>query len=101
MVKAMTPNLRAHLGMGDALDLLQCPVCETFYVPKTTPTGRLIPHCRLPRLKVSVIQGVEYRWLDGEVHVDWAAIEARVVGSLLTGGVVDPPLTGSLLDIEV
>lgn len=100
--------------MIDALDLLQCPVCGTFYVPQTTPTGQVSPHCVVPSypptpsrppLSLSVVT-----WLTGEVHVDWSAIEARVVeglltegivGSRLTEGVVGPSLTGQFLDMEV
>ena len=84
--------------MVDALDLLQCPVCGTFYVPKTMPTGRLISHCRLPAEQVVMT----VQWYDGEVEIDFGAIERRTLERYgLTGGVVDSPLTGSLLDIEV
>ncbi len=92
--------------MVDALNSLQCPACDTFYVPETTPTGRLIPHCVLPvhapRERISRGQLVEYRWLDGMAYVDFEAIERRVLERYgLTGAVVDPPLTGSILDVEV
>ncbi len=75
--------------MVDAFDLLLCPVCRTFYEPEVTPTGRTVPHCALPpyapHLNLSLGQIVEY---------------GAVVGSRLTD-VVDPPLTGSLLDVKV
>jgi hypothetical protein len=79
--------------MVDALGMLQCPVCSAFYKPETTATGRVIPHCVPPITRV--------QWIDGEVYVDWDTIEARVVGSLLTDDVVDLPLTGAIVDIEV
>ncbi len=86
------------LAVVDALDLLQCPICGTFYVPETTITGRLISHCRLPADQVAMT----VQWYDGEVYVDWEAAERRVVERYrLTEGVEGPPLTGSLLDIEV
>lgn len=31
--------------MSDALDLLRCSDCGEYYMPKTTVTGRVIPHC--------------------------------------------------------
>ena len=84
--------------MVDALDLLQCPLCATFYVPETTPTGRLISHCRLPADQVAMT----VQWYDGEVYVDFEAIERRVLERYrLTGDVVDPPLTGLFLDVKV
>ena len=84
--------------MADVLDLLWCPVCETYYVPRITPTGRLISHCRLPAEQVVMT----VQWYDGEVEIDFGAIERRTFERYgLTGGVVDSPLTGSLLDIEV
>jgi len=83
--------------MVDSFDMLQCPVCKTYYVPKTTVTGRLISHCVTP-----LEEGMKrVWWLDGEVEWDYSAMEARVVKHLLTEDVVDPPLTGSLLDIKV
>ncbi len=81
--------------MADAIDLLQCPVCGTFYEPETTPTGRVMPHCVLP--ETTTVQ-----WLDGEVHVDFEGLYRRMLARYgLTEDVVDPPLTGSILDIEV
>ena len=89
--------------MVDALDLLQCPVCGTFYKPEVTATGQAVPHCALPvKHRLSLVQGVEYRWLDGAVHVDFEAVKRKVLERYgLTGDVVDPPLTGSLLDMKV
>jgi hypothetical protein len=86
--------------MVDALDLLQCPVCGTFYKPKTTATGRAMPHC-IPMVQhvLEPVKGVYRAGLRG--YSDYRAIERRVVGSRLTEGVVGLPLTGSLLDIEV
>ncbi len=75
--------------MVDALDLLQCPVCGTFYKPEVTLSGRTVPHCAMPPyapyLNLSPGQLVEY---------------GAVAKPLLTD-VVDPQLTGSLLDMEV
>ena len=31
--------------MSDALDMLWCDKCATYYAPKTTVTGRVVPHC--------------------------------------------------------
>lgn len=84
--------------MVNMIDMLQCPICGTFYTPEATVTGRLLPHCRRP----TEHQLTEYRWLDGEAYVDFAAIERRMLTRYgLTGAVEGPPLTGSLLDIEV
>jgi hypothetical protein len=84
--------------MVDAIDLLQCPICGTFYKPEITPTGRTLSHCRLPADQVVMT----VQWYDGEVEIDFSAIEARIIERYrLTEGVVGPPLTGSLLDIEV
>lgn len=89
----------------DALDLLQCPVCATFYVPKTTPTGRTVPHCALPvEHRLSLVERgatTTVTWLDGEVYLDWSAIERRVLERYGLTDVVGPPLTGLFLDIEV
>lgn len=92
--------------MVDVIALLQCPVCGTFYKPEITATGRPVPHCALPdhapHLNLSIVQFTEYWWLDGEVYVDFEAIERQMLERYgLTKDVVDPPLTGSLLDIEV
>lgn len=91
--------------MVDALDMLQCPVCATFYAPETISTGRLIPHCVLPAYapheNLSLGQLTEYRWLDGMTYVDFEAIERRVLAGYGLTDVVGPPLTGQLLDIEV
>ncbi len=65
--------------MVDALDLLQCPTCGTWYKPEDSPTTTV-------------------KWLTGEVHVDWDAA-LSVEGARLTGDVVDPPLTGPFLDV--
>jgi len=84
----------------DVLDMLQCPDCGTFYKPETTPTGRTIPHCQMPDRshRISLGQRVEA----AVIEVDLSAVEARMVEWLrLTEDVVDPPLTGQLLDIEV
>lgn len=45
-------------SMTDMLDLLQCPVCGTFYKPETTAEGRTIPHCGVvdPRLTEGVVR---------------------------------------------
>jgi hypothetical protein len=83
--------------MADVLDLLYCERCGTYYVPKYTVTGRVLAHCRVP--PGEVVKTV--RWYDGEVEIDFEAIERRVVAYLLTEGVVGSRLTGSLLDIEV
>lgn len=88
--------------MADAIDLLQCPACGTFYKPEITATGRLIAHCcqmpaYMPHFNLSLGQRIEAAVI--EMH--FRAIERRVVRSRLTDGVVGPPLTGSLLDIEV
>jgi hypothetical protein len=88
--------------MADALDLLQCPVCGTFYVPETTPTGRTWPHCTPPVERGFYDGHRVVKWLDGAVYVDFEAIERRVLERYgLTEDVVDPPLTGLFLDIEV
>ena len=77
--------------MVDALDLLQCPVCGTFYVPPArAPMSeddlnqcfRYCPECSLSRGQL-IEQGY------------------YVVGSRLTEDVVDPLLTGSIVDVEV
>lgn len=68
-----------RLLMVDFFDMLQCPVCKDYYVPKTTVTGRLVPHC-----------------IDGE----YSSIEKHVVKYVLTD-VVGERLTGRYLDIEV
>ncbi len=84
--------------MVDALDLLQCPVCGTYYEPEFTCTGRVMPHCALPvQHRLSRGQLVE----QGAIEADYSAIEVRVVRSLLTDRVVGSPLTGILLDMEV
>lgn len=85
--------------MVKVIDLLQCPACGTFYKPKTTATGRMIPHCQMPDRshRISLGQRVEAV----VIEMDLSAIEARVVSHLLTEDVVDPPLTGSILDIKV
>ena len=31
--------------MNQAHDLLQCPICGEWYLPKTTATGRMVDHC--------------------------------------------------------
>lgn len=70
-------------AMVDALDLLQCPICGTFYKPEDAPTTTV-------------------KWLEGAVYMDWDASYARTLERMgLTEDVVDPPLTGSILDIEV
>jgi hypothetical protein len=83
----------------EALDMLQCPACSTWYRPETTPTGRSIPHC-IPMVQhvLEPVKGTYRVGLQG--YSDYNAIEARVVRYRLTD-VVGPPLTGSLLDIEV
>jgi len=78
--------------MVDALDLLRCPVCGAFYKPVTTETGRLIPHCQLEP-DFSRGQLAKYEWLHGEVEIDWAAAEARLLADMGLTDVVDPPLT--------
>lgn len=88
--------------MVDALDLLQCPTCGTWYKPKIAPTGRTVPHCLKPYAPEEHKELTRVEWLDGEVVIDWAATERRVLAMYgLTEDVVDPPLTGSILDIEV
>lgn len=86
--------------MVDALDLIQCPTCGTFYKPGTTATGRTIPHC-IPIVQhdLEPVKGVYQAGRQG--YSDYNAIEARIVGHTLTEDVVGPPLTGSILDIEV
>ncbi len=75
--------------MTDFHDLIQCLVCGTFYAPEFTPTGQMVPHCIRP---VALSRGQ---------LVEAGAIEGRIVSYMLTEGVVGPPLTGSLLNIEV
>ncbi len=82
--------------MTDFLDLIQCPTCGAFYQPEITPTGQMIPHCAR-QVDTSRGQLVEA----GAIEMDLSAIEGRIVSYLLTEGVVGPPLTGSLLNIEV
>jgi len=75
--------------MVDSADLLHCPSCGTFYKPRKTETGRYIPHC-LTTIKP---ERGELMWMDGEVHVDFAALEARALARMGLTDVVDPPLT--------
>ena len=95
--------------MVDMIDLLQCPVCGTFYKPEVTATGRTIPHC-WPGVTTGRWFGRRVKGLNRHVEAlaiqpvetDFSVIEARVVeGYRLTGGVVDPPLTGLFLDVKV
>lgn len=67
--------------MSDALDMFWCDKCATYYVPKTTVTGRIIPHC-----------------LDGRIQ--GMSNQQTVVGPRFF---LAPPFTtrGSLIDQEV
>ncbi len=97
--------------MVDALDLLQCPICGTFYVPEVTVTGRTRPHCWTGvttgrwsgRAVKELSKGeiVELRWMEGEAYIDWEAAERRVLERYGLTDVVEPPLTGKLLDVKV
>lgn len=95
--------------MVDALDMLQCPICDTWYKPRITSTGRTVPHCLklyAPHINIGHGQIVEreaggVKWLDGEVWVDWTALERQMIESYRLTAVVDPLLTGMILDKEV
>ena len=86
--------------MGNVLDLLQCPICGTFYKPETTTTGRTVPHCALP-VEHGLSRGQLVEWT-AIIEMNLSAFEARIVERYrLTEGVVGRPLTGSILDVEV
>ena len=71
--------------MTQAHDLLQCRLCGEYYLPEFTVTGRTLPHCHL-----TVSRNTTY---DGEVKIDFTAIEQRMVERYRLTDVDGPPLT--------
>ena len=87
--------------MVDVIDMLQCPLCGNFYKPEATVSGRVVDHCLMPvNHGLSRGQLIEVKWLRGEVHIDWAAAEARAIQAWVDD-VELTILTGLIVDTEV